>query len=75
MLLLEQDNPKKGGVDETIQLEFEAGNDEAYEIEKIRDSAVYTIESEAGHLPELYYLINWKRYLEEENTWEQTLAV
>ena len=35
------------------QLDFEVGNDEEYEVEGIRDSAVYAKESEAGHLPEL----------------------
>ena len=35
------------------QLDFEAGNDEEYEVEGIRDSAVYAKESEAGHLSEL----------------------
>ena len=54
--LLEQDTTRKGRVDETIQLEFEAGDDEEYKVERIRDSAVYAKESES-HLPRLYYLV------------------
>ena len=55
-------------MDGTIQLNFEAGNDKEYEVEGIRDSVVYAMESEAGHLSGLYYLVNWKGYPKEENT-------
>ena len=61
MFLLEQDTTRKGRVDEKTaeQLEFETGgNNEEYEVEGIRDSAVYARESEAGHLPGLYYLVS-----------------
>ena len=44
-------------------------------MEGIRDSTVYAMESEAGHLPRLYYLVNWKDYPEEECTCELALAV
>ena len=59
----------------TSQLKFEA-NDKGkkYEIEEIWDSAVY-IKKSKSHLPGLYYLVLWKSYLEEENTWELALAV
>ena len=56
--LLEQDTTRKERVDETTQLEFEAGDDEEYKVEEIRDSAVYAMESEAGHLLRLYYLVD-----------------
>ena len=73
--LLEQDTTRKGRVDEDAT-ELDAGDDEGgeYEVEAIRDSAVYARES-AGHLPGLYYLVSWKGYLEEENTWEPYSAV
>ena len=76
--LLEQDITRKGRVDEKIaeQLEFEAGGDnKEYEVESIRNSAVYARESEAGHLPGLYYLVSWKGYPEDESTWEPASAV
>ena len=67
-------------VDQLIYLEapfykFEEGNEEEYEVEGIRNSMVYAKESEAGHLPGLYYLVSWKGYSKEENTWEPASAV
>ena len=54
--LLEQDTTKKERVEKIPELD--AGDDsEEYEIEAIRDSAVYVIELESGHLPGLYYLV------------------
>ena len=68
MSLPEQDTTRKGRVDENVT-EFEASSDEEeYEVEGIRDSAVYAKESATGHLPGLYYLVSWKGYPEEENT-------
>ena len=58
MLLLEQDTTKKERVDENVtELEFDAGNNEEYEVEAIWDSAVYAMKSKSGHLPDLYYLV------------------
>ena len=77
MSLLEQNTTRKKRVDEkTLQLELENNNEgKEYEVEAIRDSVVYAKELESGQLPCLYYLISWKDFLEEENTWELTLAI
>ena len=78
MSLLEQDITRKRRVDKKIaeQLEFEAGGDnEEYKVESICDSTVYARESEASHLPGLYYLVSWKGYPEDESTWEPASAV
>ena len=68
--MLEQDTTRKGRVDTaTSQIEFEGdGEGEEYKVEAIRDSAVYTRESDSGHLPGQYYLVSLKGYPEEENT-------
>ena len=76
VLLLEQDTTKKGGVSKKVP-ELDAGNKNSkeYKVETIWDSAVYANKSESGHLPGLYYLVAWKGYPEEENTWEPLSAV
>ena len=56
------------------QPDFEAGNNKKYELEGIRDSTIYTRESE-GHLSGLYYLVSWKGYLGDKNTWELALLL
>ena len=64
-------------MDKNDATELDAGDNEGgeYEVEAIRDSAVYARESESGHLPGLYYLVSWKGYPKEENTWEPASAV
>ena len=74
--LLEQDTTRKGRVHEENAEELDAGdNSGEYKVEAIWDSTVYARESKSGHLPSLYYLVSWKGYPEEENTWESALAV
>ena len=78
MSLLEQNSTRNGWVDKKVrQIKFNAGNNDSgeYKVETIRNSAIYARESELGHLPSFYYLISWKRYLEEENIWEPALVV
>ena len=59
----------------TTQLKFEAGdNGKEYEVKAIWDSIVYTRELK-GHLPGLYYLVLWKGYPKEKNTWEPASAM
>ena len=74
--LLEQGITRKKQVNKQVtELEFEAGNSKEYKVEAIWDSAIYDNESESGQLPGLYYLIMWKRYPKEENTWELSFGV
>ena len=76
MSLLEQNTTKKGRVNKKV-LELDVGNEDSkeYKVEAIWDSAVYANESESGYLPGLYYLVAWKGYPKEKNTWEPLSAV
>ena len=57
------------------ELEFEAGDNKEYEVEAIIDSTVYGQQTNNNQMPGFYYLILWKGYPEEENTWEPSSAV
>ena len=54
--------------------EFEPGDDKEYEVGAIRDSAVYTKKADR-HLLGLYYLVAWKSYPKEENTWKPSSTI
>ena len=77
VLLLKQDITRKGQMNELFpepEPEFDIGNNKEYEVEIIKNSAVYAKESKR-HLPGLYYLVFCKSYPEEESTWEPSFAV
>lgn len=76
VLLLEQNITKKRRVDKKDEeMEFKVDDKEKYKVEEIQDSAVYAKKSEEGYLSKIYYLVFWKSYPKEKNTWELTLAV
>ena len=72
---LEEDTTRKGRVSEDVP-GLDAGNKDSkeYEVEAIRYNAIYANKSESGHLPGFYYLVAWKSYSKEENTWEPSSA-
>ena len=75
--LLEQDTMRKkqiNGLFREPEPEFNAGDNKEYKVKAIKDSVVYAKEAER-HLPDLYYLVSWKCYPEEESTWEPSSAV
>ena len=72
---LEQDNTKKKWMNEFTELpEFETDDDKEYKVEVIWESTVYAKKVDR-YLPRLYYLVVWKGYLKEKNTWKPSLVV
>ena len=75
VLLLEQNTTRKRRVNKKVfQLEIETSNSNKYKMEAIQNSVINNNKIE-GHIPGLYYLLAWKRYIEKENTWEPSLVV
>ena len=70
MLMLELDTTRKRQIDENnaAKLDTDDNKRSKYKVKAIFDSAVYARELKSGHLLELYYLVSWKNYLDEENT-------
>ncbi len=56
------------------EFDFEAGDNKEYEVKVMIDNAVYDQQAN-DQMPGLYYLVLWKSYPEEENTWEPSSAV
>ena len=73
MSLFEQNSTRKKWVEKAPELDTDVKS-KKYEVEVIWDSMIYAKESE-GYLQGLYYLVTWKSYPKEENTWEPVLAV
>ena len=74
--LLEYNTTRKKRVSKGVpKLDDSNKDSEEYEVEAICNSAVYANKSESGHLPGFYYLVAWKDFFEEKNTWEPLLAI
>ncbi len=79
--LLEQNTTKKEQVDNTLpkpekDLEFKDGGKKKYKFEAIIDSGVYSQQANSNdQMSGLYYLILWKSYPGEENTWKPLSVV
>ncbi len=56
-------------------VKFELGGNKEYEVKTIIDSMVYGQQANNNQMPGFYYLILWKGYPEEENTWEPSSVV
>ena len=76
MSLLELNTTRKQRVSKKVP-ELDASNKDSkkYKMEAIWNSAVYANKLESSHLSGLYYLVAWKGYSKEENTWELLSAV
>lgn len=66
VLLLKPDSIKKRWINKFLLLKFEANDNKKYEIEVIRDSAIYA-KGASKYLFGLYYLVEWKGYSEKKN--------
>ena len=68
VLLLKQDITKKGRINKFAMPEFEVGDNKEYKVEAIHEDAVHAKKANR-HLLRLYYLVAWKGYPEEKDTW------
>ena len=67
MSLLKQDTISKEQVKKIRELDS-SDNSKEYKMVAIWDSTLYANKLDSGYLPNFYYLIIWKSYLEEKNT-------
>ena len=72
MSLLKQDSTRKKQVNNALSepeklLKFKARDNKQYEVKAIINSTIYGQQAN-NQMPDLYYLVLWKSYLEEENT-------
>ncbi len=73
--MLEQDTTKRGWVNKILlerkkDLKFEVRDNKKNEVEAIINSAMYGQQVNSNQMPGFYYLVLWKGYPKEENTWE-----
>ena len=74
MSLLEQDTTMKKRVETVIKLD--KSNSKKYKVKAICDNEVYAKKSNSDyHLSSLYYLVLWKSYSADKNTWSLALAI
>ena len=74
MLLLERNIIRKKQVEKIPKLDAGNNDSKEYKVEAICNSIVYSNKLKSYPL-ELYYLVAWKGYSEEKNTWELILAI
>ncbi len=81
MSLLEQDTTRKKRVDDALpepekELKFKAGVNKEYDVKAIIYNKMYGSQAnDNDQIPDLYYLVLWKSYLEEKNTQKLSSAV
>ena len=80
MSLLKQDTIRKKQVDKILlklekELEFEIRGNKKYELKVIINSAIYGQQANSHQISGFYYLVFWKGYLEEKNTWKPSSIV
>ena len=52
------------------KLDININENGKYKVKITQYSAVYIKKLKSGHFLGLYFLVSWKGYLEEENTWK-----
>lgn len=57
-----------------LEPEFDVREDKEYKIKVIKDNAIYD-KAVKGQVSGLYYIVSWKSYLEDENTWESAFVI
>ena len=69
MSLLEEDIIEKEQVKKVPKVNTN-DNSKEYKVKAIWNNIIYTKKLKSGQLAGLYYLITWKGYPKEKNTWE-----
>ena len=60
--------------DTQLNFEFEVGNHEKYKVNNIQNCTVYA-KKFTKLLSSIYYLVSWKNYPKDKNTWELALVI